>query len=72
MPPSCFARSSESVQQMQPFVSGMRLSVWLRPPSLMRLASTLTSPMSFTITAAWMPWSFARMLLRMVVLPAPR
>ena len=69
---SCCARSEASVQQMQPLLMGMRLSVAERPPFLMRLASTLISPMSFTMTAARMPSSLARMWLRSVVLPAPR
>ena len=42
---------------MQPLVSGTRLSssCVTVPPRSMRDASTLTEPMSFTITAARMP-----------------
>ena len=70
---SCLARSSESVQHRHPFVSGIRSpSISENPFESMSAASTFTSPMSFTMTAARMPSSFARMWFKSVVLPAPK
>jgi hypothetical protein len=71
---SCI-KSSRSVQQMQPLListifSSVRES--LASPLLTSWASTLTSLMSFTITATLRPSRLRRMWLSSVVFPAPR
>ena len=62
-----------SVQQMQPLVSGtISLVSVMFPPFAMREASTLISPISFTITATLYPSWLLSTLFNRVVFPAPR
>ena len=69
-----FIRSVLSVQQMQPFCNATRLSSLCptTPPCWINVASILTSPISFTITAKRIPFLFERMRFTNVVFPLPR
>mmetsp|Transcript_462 Transcript_462/g.1757 ORF Transcript_462/g.1757 Transcript_462/m.1757 type:complete len:214 (-) Transcript_462:20-661(-) len=74
---SSLMRSSRSVQQMHPLCSStIFASCWMSLVSLTKLASMLTSAMSFTNTATFFVFSpslaWCRMFRNSVVLPAPR
>ena len=72
---NAIAAAVTRVQQMQPFdISTSVSSVRERfaPPSRTRSASMLTSLMSLTITATFLPSLFERTWFNKVVLPAPR
>mmetsp|Transcript_107510 Transcript_107510/g.302602 ORF Transcript_107510/g.302602 Transcript_107510/m.302602 type:complete len:228 (+) Transcript_107510:1106-1789(+) len=65
-------RSSEAVQQTQPFASSMlRASAFCAAVSSTR-ASTFTAAKSLTIIPMRKPWSSSKMCFNSVVLPAPR